>query len=100
MRAGITESALRDRARALMVAMTDRSRWIYALPEGSFARAVAIAEAHGLTRREDDDEGRVVKYEGNAQERLVLFDQRALDVVLLEGAGDAIAPVVREIVES
>lgn len=94
----VTDSALKERARALMVAMTDRSRWVYALPEGSFAQAVAVAGEKGLTRRAE--EGDVVKYEGERGERLVLFDHKTLGVVMLEGAGDAVADVVRAIVES
>jgi hypothetical protein len=98
-----SESALKARARSLMVAMTERSRWIYALPrDGSFARARAIAEEHGMAVRETADEGRVLKLEpaNDGGARLLLFDNRRLDVVLLEGAGDTVAPVVRAIVET
>ncbi len=88
----ITQQALKERARDLLVAMTQRSRWVYALPPGSFRKATAILQKARLERSATEADGTVVKFLSDTAS-FVVFDAAALGVVLLEGEGDAVAPL-------
>jgi hypothetical protein len=99
----ITQASLKERARTLLVAMTERERFIYALPrEGSFDKALSVAEAQSMQQSEREAGGSVVKLVA-AQEQdashLIVFDNEALDVVLLEGRCAAVVPVLQSILE-
>ncbi|MBK8251431.1 MAG: hypothetical protein IPK82_02025 [Polyangiaceae bacterium] len=85
-----TETALKGRARALLEAMTERARWMYAVPRDhdEAATAQAILENAGLRVEERDEKAHVLRLslEGkNAS--FVLFDSPDLEVLLVEGTG-------------
>jgi hypothetical protein len=96
-----TETALRGRARGLLEAMTERARWIYALPrlEGAPA-ARAAAEAAGLHREEDGNAARYTREPGEAgPATLVTLDSEELDVLLVEGTGDGAPAILSQILD-
>jgi hypothetical protein len=99
--AQVTQSALKERARTLLVAMTERSRWVYALSEPSdFAAAKAILEAAGIASAGVEANGKVLKYEQD-RAAFVLFDASDdLGAVMLTGIGDAAVPVMHKILEA
>jgi hypothetical protein len=84
-----TETALRGRARALLEAMTERARWIYALPRAEAPAAVrAVALARGLRCEEEDAGAGTARFvDEKATASLVTFDSAELDVLLVEAAG-------------
>ena len=96
-----TETALKGRARTLLEAMTERARWIYALPRGEGPAAVAaVAAAHGLLREEEDAGVGAARYateKGAAS--LVVFDSAELDVTLIEAAGPEAPGVLAEVLD-
>jgi hypothetical protein len=96
-----TETALRGRARALLEAMTERARWIYALPRGEGpAAARAIAAEKGLRCEEDDaaaGAARFAREDGKAS--LVLLDSPDLDVALVEAAGPEAPAILADILD-
>ena len=99
-----TETALKGRARALLEAMTERARWIYALPRGEGPEAVrAVATAKGLRVEEDDAQAGAARFADAAtmggRASLVLFDSPDLDVALIEAAGADAPPVLADILE-
>jgi len=81
------EAALKKRARAMLVAMTDRAHWIYALPREAFAATCARLEAEGLRCEETADEGRVVRFGEDDACRFVVMDSEPFDATLLDGSG-------------
>lgn len=96
-----TETALRGRARALLEAMTERARWIYALPRGegpAAARAVALEK--GLRCEEDDAAAGAARFaDEKGAASLVLFDNPDLDVALIEAAGPEAPPILADILD-
>jgi len=94
-----TETALRGRARALLEAMTERARWIYALPRLEAPAAVrAIAAAKGL--RCEGEEAGAARYAGeNGSTSLVVLDSAELDVMLVEGAGPEAPEILAELLD-
>ena len=95
----VSQDALRSRARALLVAMTERSRWVYALAaEGSFDTAQAIIVEAGFDELAKEADGRVRKY-GDDDGHFVLFDNQELGAVLLEGEGDSVVPVIKTVLD-
>jgi hypothetical protein len=101
-----SEADLKEKARAMVLAMQERARWIYALPGGSFVAARTILEDGGAVRVDEADQGKVLKYEtlesetNDEQGRFVLFDQAALDVVLLQAEGGAVVPLTAKVLEA
>ncbi len=93
------EAALKRRARAMLVAMTERERWIYALPRAAFAAACAQIAAAGVRRAEEADAGRVVRFEDDGRDFVVL-DSEPLDAVLVEGSGPGATPVLKTLVDA
>jgi hypothetical protein len=104
-----SDTALKNRARTLLEAMTERQRWIYAIPAAAFAAARAEAEAAGMQVAELDepdgegDEGAQppvgelgVLLEGNGF-TIELEVQPDLEVVVLEGNGEGAVPVISAI---
>lgn len=82
-----TETALKLRARALLEAMTDRARWIYALPRGEGPEAAqAIAIGQGLREASRDAAAGVARWEGEGA-AIVVFDSVDLDVAFVEASG-------------
>jgi hypothetical protein len=89
-------TALKDRARTLVERMTNRGRFVYAVPrEEARAHLAKIFSENGFSLRETDDAGRVAKW-GNAEDSasFVVLEREDLDVTFLQGdGGDAIAPL-------
>jgi hypothetical protein len=96
-----TETALRGRARTLLEAMTERARWIYALPRAEGPAAVrAIALAKGLRCEEDDAVAGAARYADEKETvSLVTLDSAELDVLLVEAAGPEAPSVLAEILD-
>ena len=83
-----SETALKGRARALLEAMTERARWIYAVPPEHEALVAPILEAAGFAPSARDAEANVTRY-ANAGDTasFVTFVSAELDVLFLEAAG-------------
>jgi hypothetical protein len=80
-------TALKARARALVEGMTDRARWIYALPPEEAKRDIPpIFEAHGFLRQDMADDAKVAKWTRD-DAGLTVLDRPDLEVVLVEGQG-------------
>lgn len=100
-----TDTALRGRARVLLEAMTERARWIYAVPRelgGDLVAPVvrAMLEGEGLRCEEEDAAARVARF---AAERgaavVVTFDSPELEVLLLEASGADAPPILANLLE-
>jgi hypothetical protein len=88
-----TDTALKGRARALLEAMTERLRWIYAVPrDDGPAAAEAAAKAAGLAK---EGEARWAK----AKAVITLVDRPDLDVLVVEATGEEAPPVLSRILE-
>jgi hypothetical protein len=99
--ARVTDRALKERARRILVAMTERARWIYAVPPaGTLERIAAILEEEGMTRTGQAASGRAWRYESDAGARAVALEHDTLDVVLLEGAGAAVVPAMKRVLDA
>lgn len=98
----LTATALKGRARRMLLDMTERSRWIYALPRlGTMDKLAVLLAEHGVARVADDAGGTVVAYGQDVSSvHVVAFDSRDLEVVLLEGSGSAVVPVMQAILET
>jgi hypothetical protein len=76
--------------------MTDRGRWIYALPPDEAERHLApTLTAHGFAAGESDDGGKVTKWtNAAATASFVVLERDDLGVTLVEAqGGDAVAPL-------
>jgi hypothetical protein len=91
-----TDTALKNRARTLLEAMTERSRWIYAVPRDESVDAVA-AIASGAGLRRDGEGTRCANEAGTA--RLVVLDRPELDVMVIESAGQEAPPILSAVLE-
>lgn len=97
-----SDAALRGRARALLEAMTERARWIYAVPRGPGAPRVGpILEAEGLGCEEQDAGGQVARFSsGRGDASFVVFDSPELGAVLIEAEGPGAPPVLRKVLDA
>lgn len=96
-----SETALRGRARALIEAMTERTRWIYAVPrELGLAALKAIFEAEGLGREQEDAGAGVVRFSNDAGSiAFVVFDSPELEVTLIEASGGDAPPILAKVLD-
>jgi hypothetical protein len=97
-----TETALKDRARALLGAMTERARWVYAVPRdaGEAQIARSIIEGDGLRVDESDEKAGVVRLvSSDGKASFVLFDAVDLEVLLIEAKGEAAPETLAKILE-
>jgi hypothetical protein len=89
-------TALKDRARTLVERMTNRGRFVYAVPrEEARAHLPKVLAAEGFALRETEDDGRVARW-SNAEETasLTVLERVDLDVTFVQGdGGDAVAPL-------
>jgi len=96
-----TETALKSRARRLLEAMTERARWVYAVPRDPGAAAArAVALDAGLTCVEDDaasGKARFADAAGTAA--LSIIDSPDLEVTLIEASGEGAPPVLGKILD-
>lgn len=96
-------AALKKRARGMLVAMTDRAHWIYALPREAqtFDKALAVLAAEGIPRVEDAAGKSVVRLGSEeAGASFIVYDAEALGLVLLEGAGNGAVPTLAKVLEA
>lgn len=86
-------TALVARARTLVEQMTERARWIYALPsEEAAEHTTPTLEAHHFVRRETDAASHAAKWTHEAENAaFVVVERPDLDVVLVEAQGGAAA---------
>jgi hypothetical protein len=96
-----TETALRGRARSLLEAMTEKARWIYAIPRELGAEAVrSIALAKGLRCEEEDTGAKAARFVNERQTAsLVTLDSEELSVMLIEATGPDAPPILADILE-
>jgi hypothetical protein len=89
-------TALKSRARILVEQMTERARWIYALPPADAKESLApTLETHGLVVKETNETGTVTRWANPAETATFVVLERAdLDVVLVEAqGGEAAGPL-------
>ncbi len=96
-----TETALRGRARALLEAMTERARWVYALPPDTAATHVRpILSDKGLVVEEEDDKARAFRAaNGSGSANFVVLESPELDVTLVEASGADAQPIIAAILD-
>lgn len=84
-----TETALKQRARHLVESMTERARWIYAIPRDEAVRVRPRLEAAGFVCEEEDAGGKVARYvRGGSRAAFVVYDSPELDVTFVEARGE------------
>ncbi|MET0595257.1 MAG: hypothetical protein ABW133_21335 [Polyangiaceae bacterium] len=86
-------SALKDRARSLVERMTERERFVYAIPrDEARAHLPQVLTEQGFQLRETEDAGRVAKWANPGDgASLVVLEREDLDVTFVQGdGGDAI----------
>jgi hypothetical protein len=98
--AQVTKEYLTSRARQLLVGMTERDRWVYALPEDGFATARTLLGDRGLEKTGEEARGDVLRFMGPEVPRIVLFEHDALGVVFVEGEGSAVVPHLRALLDA
>jgi hypothetical protein len=81
--------------------MTERARWIYAVPRGPGEPAVrAMLEAEGLRCEQEDAGARVARLENDRRTAtFVLFDSPELEVMLIEASGGDAAVVLARVLD-
>jgi hypothetical protein len=96
-----TETALRGRARALIEAMQERERWIYAVPrDAGIEGARAILDAEGLRCEQEDAAAGVVRLSNEARSiGFVVFDSAELEVMLIEASGGDAAVILAKVLD-
>jgi len=94
-----TETALKGRARALLEAMTERARWIYAVPRELGERHLRpMLEAAGLSVEAQD--GNVTRFVGKGgKATFVAFSSAELEVMMIEATGTEAPGVLGEILD-
>ena len=99
----VSDSALKDRARQMLIDMTQRERWIYALPAGAETQAAlsgTLSDA-GLPEVDSGADGRVRKYQdGSGKMHILVFEHSALGVVLVEARGGTVVPFMQKLLEA
>jgi hypothetical protein len=97
-----TETALKGRARALLEAMTERARWIYAVPrDDGPAAARALALASGMHVDQEDEGAGATRYEdAKGTTALVTLDSPELEVLVLEATGPDAPELLSKILDT
>ncbi len=72
----------------MLIAMTARAHWVYALPLEAFDPTCARLLAEGLARTGVDDEGRVVRYGEDEKCQFVVMQSDPLDITLVDASGE------------
>jgi hypothetical protein len=96
-----SETALRGRARALLEAMTERARWVYALPEGAAETHVRpILADRGLRVEEEDEKARAARFaNAGGTVHFAVLESAELEVTLVEASGPDAPPILAEILD-
>jgi hypothetical protein len=89
-------TALKDRARTLVERMTDRERFVYAVPrEEARAHLAEVLTEQGFALRETEDAGRVAKWANPSDgATLVVLEREDLDVTFVQGDGSDAIPAL------
>lgn len=72
----------------MLIAMTARAHWVYALPQEAFDATCARLLAEGLAQTGVDDEGRVVRYGEDEKCQFVVMQSDPLDITLVDASGE------------
>ena len=97
----VPQAALKERARSLLVSMTERNRWVYALAQREhFAAAKTIIEAAGVASAAEEADGKVLKYDDGSASFVVFDAIEELGAVLLTGIGEGAVPLMQKILET
>lgn len=97
-----SDTALKGRARVLLEAMSERGRWIYAVPRdaGEAATVRAMLIERGLRVEEEDAAAGVARLSREADRvAFVLYDAAPLEVLLVEATGDEAPKILADILE-
>ena len=96
-----SDTALKSRARTLLEAMTERERWVYAVPrELGDTQARALLLERGLSVQEEDTAAGVVRLDdGKDKARFVLFSSAELEVTMIEASGPEAPPLLAELLD-
>jgi hypothetical protein len=96
----LTDEALKARARAMLVAMTEEGRWVYAIEPVQRERIVEMLTADGAAPVEEEAAGAVRRFEhASPDAQFVVFDHADLGVVLVEGHGEGAVPSLARILD-
>lgn len=97
----VTQQALTERARSLLLAMTEHDRYLYALERDAVPKVIAILDELGIPRVEEAAGGKVVRFASESPKaHFVLFDNEALGVALLQGEEPGCVPTMAKILEA
>ncbi len=97
----VTEQALKDRARSLLMAMTERDRYMYALQRDSLPQIVALMRDLDIPQVDDAAGGSVLRFASEApRAHFVVFDNIDLNVLLLQGDQEGCVPTMGKILEA
>lgn len=92
-----SQAALKDRAKALISAMNERARWIYALPR-EVGAVISVLSAEGFRAGEEDTGAHVFRWSNaGGTAHFVLFDSAELEALLMEAEGGDAAPVLAKV---
>jgi hypothetical protein len=89
-------TALKDRARTLVERMTERERFVYAVPrEEARSHLAGILTEQGFLLRETEDAGRVAKWtDAGDGASVVVLEREDLDVTFVQGDGADAVPAL------
>jgi hypothetical protein len=94
------DSALLARARVLLAAMTERARWIYAVPRRDLD-IHAMLTAEGLLCEAEDKAAGVARFATKrAGASFVVFDSPDLGVLLIEAEGSGAPPILARVLNA
>jgi hypothetical protein len=97
----VTQQALKDRARSLLEAMTERERYMYALDRDSLPTVKALMAELDIPQVEDAAGGSVVRFATESpRAHFVLYDNEELGVLLLQGDQSGCVPTMAKILEA
>lgn len=97
----VTQQALKERARSLLEAMTERDRYLYALDRAAVPKVIAIFDELAIPRVEEAAGGKVMRFMSESPKaHFVLFDNEALGVALLQGEEPGCVPAMAKILDA
>jgi hypothetical protein len=95
-----SETALKARARTLLESMTDRARWVYALPIAELREHLApVLAKDGFVQTDVDQGGRVARWSSGEEAAFTVLEREDLEVALVEAHGEAAAAPLGDLLE-
>src|SRR5262249_7997518 len=94
-----TDTALKGRARALLAAMTERTRWIYAVPRDETKQVQPILETADLVCEERAQAAGIARFSEPSKISFVVFDNPELEMMLIETAGEDAPPILAQVLD-